>query len=79
MKEVVGLNIYKIEDPTGQTLEAHAARIRYYAGKEANFTEEVRLTFLANSGAFEVQELLQLKFSKGQYYVKVWWRGFRPI
>eukprot|EP00924_Labyrinthula_sp_SR-Ha-C_P000831 snap_masked-scaffold_7-processed-gene-4.43-mRNA-1 protein AED:1.00 eAED:1.00 QI:0/-1/0/0/-1/1/1/0/133 len=39
----------------------------------------MRKVFINNWGELEVQKFLDIRYSKGEYFLRVRWRGFEPI
>ena len=71
-------NVYVIRDLLGKQRVAHAARLWPYAPNTYKPPASLAEVFLNDSGPLEVEELLELKFEHGEYFVLTRWLGFAP-
>ncbi|KAF4147751.1 Chromo (CHRromatin Organization MOdifier) domain [Phytophthora infestans] len=63
---------------TGQRKEAHASRLKFYADRSLNKTEELLLHIAHNSEGHVVDSLLEARYNRQEkrHQIKVRWQGF---
>ena len=79
VKEVLGINVYAIEDLLRKTMVVHARRLRRYNGQDLEFTEDVKPQYLLNRGRFYLNKVLEIKFFNGAYHCKCEWWGLEDF
>ena len=73
---IPGDNVYDVRDPLGNQKSVHAARVRYYDGKNFKMSEEVKKVYTFNRGVFEVDKIIGLRANGHDYEMLVFWKGF---
>ena len=58
---IPGDDVYDVHDPLGNQKTVHAARVRYYDGKNFKMSEEVKKVYTFNRGVFEVDKTIGLR------------------
>ena len=74
--EVIGNNVYKVENPSGEERIVHAARVKWYDGKAFTLIEEINDQFLFDRGEFYLDKVVNVDFRNGGYYLLCQWLGF---
>eukprot|EP00924_Labyrinthula_sp_SR-Ha-C_P015341 snap_masked-scaffold_87-processed-gene-0.29-mRNA-1 protein AED:0.37 eAED:0.37 QI:0/-1/0/1/-1/1/1/0/2646 len=79
IKDIIGENLYLVQDLMGNEMEVHSRRIRFYDGKEQLMTEEIKEVYLYNAGRFQLEKILDLQEIDNRTYLKVKWRGLDAL
>eukprot|EP00924_Labyrinthula_sp_SR-Ha-C_P012828 maker-scaffold_12-snap-gene-0.53-mRNA-1 protein AED:0.63 eAED:0.70 QI:0/0/0/1/0/0/2/0/377 len=77
--ELLSSNVYKVKLLNGETQIVHGIRLYFYEPDGFVPDDALRKVFINNWGELEVQKFLEVRYSKGEYLVRVRWRGFEPI
>ena len=79
IKETQGHNLYILSDPFGKEIEAHASRLRFYNGKDMEFSEYVKHQYLLNRGKFYLKKVNDIRFFNGKYECLCSWYGLEEF
>eukprot|EP00924_Labyrinthula_sp_SR-Ha-C_P016599 snap_masked-scaffold_6-processed-gene-8.10-mRNA-1 protein AED:1.00 eAED:1.00 QI:0/-1/0/0/-1/1/1/0/405 len=77
--ELLSSNVYKVRLLNGETQIVHGSRLYFYERDGFVPDDALRKVFINNWEELEVQKFLEVRYSKGEYLVRVRWRGFEPI
>eukprot|EP00924_Labyrinthula_sp_SR-Ha-C_P007782 maker-scaffold_28-snap-gene-3.8-mRNA-1 protein AED:0.33 eAED:0.36 QI:0/0/0/1/0.5/0.33/3/0/1487 len=77
--ELLSSNVYKLGLLNGETQIVHGSRLYFYEPDGFVPDDSLRKVFINNWGELEVQKFLDIRYSKGEYFVRVRWRGFEPV
>eukprot|EP00924_Labyrinthula_sp_SR-Ha-C_P012983 augustus_masked-scaffold_12-processed-gene-5.11-mRNA-1 protein AED:1.00 eAED:1.00 QI:0/0/0/0/1/1/2/0/1673 len=77
--ELLSSNVYRVRLLNGETQIVHGSRLYFYEPDGFVPDDSMRKVFINNWGELEVQKFLDIRYSKGEYFLRVRWRGFEPI
>lgn len=71
-------NVYEVRDLIGSSKVVHSSRMWPYEPDSFKPDQRLQKLFIHDKGALEVQSFIEVKFSQGQYWLRVRWLGFEP-
>eukprot|EP00924_Labyrinthula_sp_SR-Ha-C_P011944 augustus_masked-scaffold_156-processed-gene-0.1-mRNA-1 protein AED:1.00 eAED:1.00 QI:0/0/0/0/1/1/3/0/626 len=77
--ELLSSNVYRVRLLNGESQIVHGSRLYFYEPDGFVPDDSMRKVFINNWGELEVQKFLDIRYSKGEYFLRVRWRGFEPI